>query len=218
MSDLIEEIKEDATVEQLLNFLKKYKKHLLIFFLSIVCAGSGYGIWSYFHEKNRHAMASKFEKALEHIEKDQTIEAVRLLDELHQKDPKEGYGLLAAFRALAVLKEGSPEQTALYKKIINHPQIESKFRELAVILWGYESLETLSANDLSFLGKELEKIEKGRGPWVKSAQELLALIDIQRGAIQSAIKRLGNLVQDENAPSALRQRAFAFIEHFGYMR
>ncbi|MBL9029170.1 MAG: tetratricopeptide repeat protein [Caedimonas sp.] len=212
MSDLIEEIKEDVRLDQLIKFFRKYANHIIGVALVGIIFSAGYAFWQHSKEKQQRVTASAFDEALQLSLEGHSREAMELLTTL-EKNASGGYAILAVFRRAMLGSTSSEDKIKLYRDIMENSGIEPKFRELATVLWGYEGIDS---EDVTQLQQKLEPVAQSRSPWMNSAQELLALLDIRKGEIKAAAQRLHNLSNDENVISGVRTRAFALLEQLGH--
>ena len=211
MSDIIEEIKEDVRLEQTLSFLKTYGNLLIVLILTTVIGISGYAFWQSYQDKQQLQRSALFFQALKASQNQQSLEAQNLFT-LLEKDKRDGYRILAAFRRAQLDSTPLEDRKAIYIDISQDKSIEATLRELAVVLWGYESLESETSQ---FLQSKLQPLIENNSSWASSAQELTALAEIRDGQYKKAAKRFGDLIKDENTSEKIRARAVAFYEHFG---
>lgn len=211
MSDLIEEIKEEVRLDQLIKFLKNYANHIIGAVLAGIIFSAGYVFWQHSKEKQQRIMASQFDQALQASLEGHAQQAMALLTALEQS-ASGGYKTLAAFRRSILESNSSEERVRVYREIMQNPKIEPKFRELATILWGYETIDSETETQLQ---EKLDPIAESKSLWMNSAQELLALLEIRTGKTGAAVQRLKALSSDENVAAGIRARAFALLEQLG---
>src|SRR5438132_20684 len=117
MSDLIEEIKEDVRLDQIIKFFKNYANYIIGGILIAAIFSAGYVFWQHSREKKQSLMASHFDQALQASSAGHSHEAIALLTEL-EKSASGGYKTLASFQR-AMLESGSSEDKArIYMKIM----------------------------------------------------------------------------------------------------
>ena len=125
MSDLIEEIKEDVRVDQLIKFFIKYAKHIIGIALISIIFSAGYAFWQYSKEKQQRITASAFDEALQASLEEHSREAMELLTAL-EKSASGGYAILAAFRRAMLESTSSEDKIKVYRVIMDNSGI-SKF-------------------------------------------------------------------------------------------
>ena len=211
MSDLIEEIKEDVRFDQLIKFFRTYANYIISAVLVGLIFSASYIFWQHSKEKQQQVMATRFDQALQESMNGHNKQAMALLTALEQS-ASSGYKTLVAFRRSMLESNSSEEIVRIYTEIMHDSKIEPKFRELATVLWGYE---TIDSEGEAHLREKLEPIAQSKSPWMNSASELLAFLDIRTGKTGAAIQRLKTLNDDENVVSGIRARAFALLEQLG---
>ena len=212
MSDLIQEIKEDVKIERFINFLRQYANHIITFIIIVLIGTSGYLFWQHRKEKIRLEQATTFEQAQRAAADGKTADALRLLGSLESNTAQgsaQGYKVLALFQQALLESTSSQEKSKIYLDIADDSKIEAKFRDLAVILWGYEGIDN---EDLTALQRKILPLTEGKSPWRDSAQELLALVDIRAGEVKGALQRLKYLISHEETTPGVRRRALALFE------
>lgn len=211
MSDLIEEIKGDVRFDQLIKFFRTYANYIIGAVLAGLVFSASYVFWQHSKEKQKQIMATQFDKALQESVNGHNKQAIALLTALEQS-ASSGYKTLAAFRHSMLESNSSEERVRIYTDIIHDSKIEPKFRELATVLWGYE---TIDSEGEAQLREKLEPIAQSKSPWMNSASELLAFLEIRIGKTGAAVQRLKALNDDETVVSGIRARAFALLEQLG---
>ncbi|MGI4852309.1 MAG: hypothetical protein ACRYGR_10265 [Janthinobacterium lividum] len=215
MSDFIEEIKEDVKIERFINFIKLYSNYIIAIILIVLIGTGGYLFWESRVEKVRLQEAATFEQAQRVASEGKTADALKILGSLESQVSQgspQGYKVLALFQQALLDSVPSSEKSKIYLDIANDGKIESKFRELAVILWGYENIDQ---EDLTALQRKISPLADGKSPWRDSANELLALIDIRAGNTKNALQRLKYLISNEDTTPGIRRRALALFEQVG---
>lgn len=208
MSDIIEEAKEDYRIEQILNFVKKYANWLISGVLSLFIGTGGYLFWQHVQDKKMLQNAERFDQAIRSLSHQKGEDAIKALEEL-QISGNEGFALVSSFRLAK--REGLPseERAKLYKAIAQNKSFEQKYRDLALVHWGYQ---TLDEGDASGILKEMAPLLNANNPWVSFALEISALAHLKLGEANKAEGFLRRVIEDEKAPFALRQRAVAYFQ------
>ena len=180
----------------------------------LICTG-GYLFWQHKGEKVRLQEAATFEQAQRMADEGKTADALKLLGSLESnvaQGSPQGYKVLALFQQALLESVPSQEKTKIYLDIAADSKIESKFRELAIILWGYENIDQ---ENLTALQRKILPLTEGKSPWRDSAYELLALVDIRAGDTKNALQRLKYLLSNEDTTPGIRRRALALFEQIG---
>lgn len=210
MHELIEEIKEDVRLDKLINFWKKYSNFILLGIVAIILFTIGSVFWEYQANKKNQKAASLYEEALRLTDNAQIGKAKEILNSL--KDVHDGYKILADFKKTQLANITPAERSKIYLEIASDKTIEAKFRDLSIILWGYEGLEIQEPDTLK---KHLEPIAQGESVWKDSALELLGLLAIRQNDLKKATQILKQLQADKNTLVSIKNRAIIYLEQMG---
>mgnify|MGYP002782253090 FL=1 len=80
MNELIEEIKEDVRLDQLINFWKKYSNFIIGGLLTIILATIGYVVWGHVNHQKNQKYAAVYEEALRTSDKGESDKAKEILN------------------------------------------------------------------------------------------------------------------------------------------
>lgn len=210
MNELIDEIKEDVRIDQLIKFWKKYANFIIAGLLLIILITAGSVFWEHFKSQKDLKYAALYEEALQAIDAKQPEKARKILDTL--KDGHDGYKIISIFKKAHLSNTNQEERFNIYLDLAENKNIESKFRELALILWGYEGFESLDPGTLT---KHLDPIANGTSVWRESAIELLGLLAIRQNNLKKAAALFKILLEDKNASPSIKSRAMAYLEQIG---
>ncbi len=210
MNELIDEIKEDVRLDQLINFWKKYSNFIIGGLLAIIIATIGHVVWGHLKHQKNQKYAATYEQALRTADKGEFDKVKEILNSFPNEH--DGYKVLASFKKSHLQNTSQEERFKIYLEIAENKKIEAKFRELSIILLGYEGLET---QDPDTLVKHLELIAKGESVWRDSAMELLGLLAIRQNDLKKASTLLKNLHTDKQALASIRSRAMVYLEQIG---
>jgi hypothetical protein len=212
MNELIDEIKEDIRLDQLVKFWKKYANFIIAGLVAIILVTAGSVFWEHLKNQKNLKYAGLYEKALHAADAKHPEKANEILSLL--KDKHDGYTVLAAFKKSHLTNTKQEDRFKVYLDLAANKQIEAKFRELAIILWGYEGFENL---DHDALAKKIEPIANGASVWRDSAIELLGLLAIRQNNLKRAAELFKLLLEDKYAPPSIKSRAMAYLEQIGVL-
>lgn len=210
MNELIDEIKEDVRIDQLIKFWKKYANFIIAGLLLILLVTAASVAWEHFKSQKNLKHATLYEEALQAIEAKQPENAAKILDDL--KNDHDGYQIISTFKKAHLPNTSQEERFTLYLSLAENKNIESKFRDLAVILWGYEGFESLNPDTLT---KYLDPIANGTSVWRESAVELLGLLAIRQNNLKKAAAFFKLLLEDRDTSPSIKSRAMAYLEQIG---
>ena len=210
MNELIDEIKEDILLDQLVKFWKKYANFIIAGLSAIILVTAGSVFWEHLKNQKNLKYAGLYEEALHAADAKQPEKANEILSLL--KDEHDGYIVLAAFKKAHLTNTKQEDRFKVYLDLTANKQVEAKFRELAIILWGYEGFENLDPDALT---KKIEPIANGASVWRDSATELLGLLAIRQNNLKRAAELFKLLLEDKYAPPSIKSRAMAYLEQIG---
>lgn len=210
MNELIEEIKEDVFFDQLIKIWKKYANFIIAGLLSIILVTAGSVFWEHLKNKKNLKHAAFYEEALRAVDAKQQEKAKEILNFL--KDEHDGYTVMAAFKKTHLPNISQEERFKIYLELAENKKIESKFRELAIILWAYEGIEN---QDPDVLTKHLEPIANGTSVWRDSGIELLGLLAIRQNNLKKAAGLFKFVLEDKYASPSIKSRAMAYLQQIG---
>ena len=96
------------------------------------------------------------------------------------------------------------EKPVAYEEIMRNDSVEPIFRDLALILWGYDNL---SRSEPSRITTTLARLNDSASPWRHSAREIIALSEKRAGNKGKARSILRGLIDDVTTPNGIRSRA-----------
>jgi hypothetical protein len=207
MSDIFEEAKEDARIEQLIRFWRSYNTYIIAGVVAFIIILSGYSAWQYMNEKRQLEAAHLYEEIFSLVDAKKNDEAKELLDKL--LDKSQGYGILAELKMANIESKEKQVPSELYEKIINNKKADEKFRELAIVL---STLHDLKQNSSQKVIDKLEPIASSNSPFKFLATELMAVTFLKEGQKEKALEFFKALGQDEGTTPGIRARATAMIQ------
>lgn len=122
------------------------------------------------------------------------------------REAPSGYATLARLRQAALLAETGdlPGALAAWDALSRDASAEPMYRDLATLMWGLHGLE---GGDAGQIEARVGPLAREGQPWRASAQEVVALAQLKRGATAEARRGLQALANDASAPQGVRDRA-----------
>lgn len=208
-SDLLtQEVDDEVRRERMLNLWKAYGKYVIggaVAIVAIVAGNEGYKAYvTSVEQKN----SSAFEAAVDAAGAD-GADAVTVWE---QAVPglSAGYGALAQLRLASAAIDAGDLQRALatYEALAADSTADEALQQFAMLQAGM--LLAGKMNDLDGARAHLSTIAQKGNTWYFSAQEQLALIDLQQGALGDALGKFALLADDAETPQSIRSRATQF--------
>jgi len=207
-SDLIAQEVDDEVRRERMNLLwKNYGKYVIGAAVGVVLVVAGREIYNWRVSSIESQHSEAFQAAMEAAE----IEGADAAAIWRETMPKlgGGYVALAQLRQAAALVDGGDTSGAIatYDALAASDTGSAALRELATLK---SAMLMISQNDLDGARSKLATIAvKGRA-WYFSAQEQLALIDLQQGDFDSALVKFTLLADDAETPRSIQARASQF--------
>jgi hypothetical protein len=206
--DFFREVDEDYRRDRLVQFWNRYQSWLIAAAVLVVAATAGWRIYQHLRIEKAEAAGAQYEAALQLSADGKSSEAEAAFEALARTGPK-GYAALARLRAVDEIAGRDPAAAiAAYDALVADPSYDQAFKEMAQI----------RAANLRVDREDPKAFEQKYGAlagqsftYRNSLRELLALAAFRRGDIESAGHWLDMIISDPRAPSALRQRAEAFL-------
>lgn len=201
--DFIQEIKEDVRAEQLLNFFKKYANHLIGVFLALVVVTGGYLYWHSHRASQINATAENYEKALPHLEKNESAEVQKILSDMTSHTP--GGEIL---KLLSLAQAGNKQALKTLSADSSVPLVYRQLADYFVLLTSFDD------NNFKFILEEVQKSLTKENPWQPLLLELKGLALLKGKDHGAALKIFDDLVKNEQTPQALKLRSIAYLETY----
>lgn len=212
MVDIIQEAKEDARLEALQNFVKKFAVHIAVTLLTLFAAVGGYSYWQNSQEQASEKAALAFMSTLEGL---QTASPQRQKEEVKKLFDLHGYGLLAKFiygtSILAGKEIQTDELTHDVEALLKDKKIDAAVRDIFVVSLAHNLLNKKIV--LTTLDAELNRISRANSFLRSQALEIMALNHMSSGRKDPATKLFTQIVNDANSSRASRERARILIRH-----
>ncbi len=211
---LFREIDEDLRHDEFQKLWKAYGKYALAGVVVLVLGVAGFKGWQSYDISAREALGVRFQSAAELVTAGKTDEALKRFSEI-AKDGG-GYQMLARFnQARIYARQGdSTGAAAAYRALAGDGDIDSLFRDVAVILGAYQELNDPGA-DLPALAGRLEALSTENSPWRYSAREISGLLARRSGDRTKAKELFQGLAKDPRAPQGVRARAQEMLSIIG---
>ncbi len=210
MVDIIQEAKEDARLEALQNFVKKFATHIVVTLVVIFAAVGGYSYWQNSQEQASEKAALEFMSTLESL---QTASPQRQKEDLKKLFDLRGYGLLAKFiygtSVLSGKEIQTDELTDDVQKLLKDSKIDAAVRDILVVSLAQSLLNKKIV--LTTLDAELNRISRANSFLRSQALEIMALNHMTSGRDDEATKLLTQIVNDANSSRTSRERARILI-------
>lgn len=215
MVDIFDEVEEDLRAERAERLLKKYAWLLIALAVAVVGGAAGWQLWTRYQNQQDARAAARYVAVQNAPEPPGGTNAgqIAALDQLAATAP-EGYKTLARLRAAGLKADAGdvPGAIALWNTVAADPGADPLLRDLASLL---ATQRELDRGDPAPLEARLKPMAEAGNPWSALAQEQLAMLDLRRGRVEEARKKLQMLSFSIDAPSGLRARASALLAGLG---
>ena len=203
MSDIFREVEEDVRNERLEKLWKAYGDYVIALLVLAVLAVGGWQLWLRYQSSERAKASAQF-VAAQHIAN--AAEAAAAFDKLSKTAPG-GYSVLARMgQANALAAGGKPDDAvAIYKDIA--AKDSTPLGAAARLRAAWLLADSAPRADLEAL---LQPVNADGSAWKQMAREVLAYSDYKAGKTKEAETQFTALMNDPDAPDALKNRARAF--------
>jgi hypothetical protein len=203
VSDIIREVDEELRRENYEKLWRKYGSYALGLAALIVLGVAAYYQWQHYTANQHAERARQYEAALQLVATADPGAPAALQALASGSD---GYAALAQLQEAALkAKAGDVDgAVAIYEKMTADSAIDQSLRNLALILLALHTADTAPPDQLM---QRLQPLTAATSSWRYSALELTAVLARRAGDKAKAEQILTGLVDDLNAPRALRQRA-----------
>lgn len=213
MTDIFREIEEDLRRDRLLLAWRRYGK-LIIGAAVLIVLGTAAGVgWQHWQERQYQARGAEYMQATTLLHAGATDPAIRALQTLSTQNGSSGYGLLARIQAAAVQAVSGTAQTrttglSALKSVSADSGVDQTYRDLSLILWGLDGVDSLSRSDIT---TALQPLTVAPNPWRFTASEVTALAALKAGDKPAALALYKSLADDLDAPQSVRARAAEIV-------
>lgn len=209
MSDFMREVDEEYRRERTMRFLSRYQILIAVVIIAVIV---GAGVWRFLVDRRvaaAEADNSRFAAADKEAHSGSAAEARRGFLALTSEGVA-GYPLLAGMRDAEELAASDPEGAAKRFDVIASGEGESQAMRDAARYRG--ALLRADREDPKRFEEQYGRFALDGFAFHAGMRELLALAALKNGDSTAAQRYLGEIVIDGTAPSALRNRAQAFLE------
>jgi hypothetical protein len=207
MSDIFHEVDEDVRRDKLVDLWRRYQTPVFVIAFLIVAATGG---WSYYESqrlKTAEAANARFEAAAALARDGKRAEAVAAFEAIAKDGPK-GYASLARLRAAGeLIAVDKAKALAAYDAIADDKNVDKLTQEVARLRG---AMLVMEGGDRQKAELRLGPLMTSTGPFRYSAQEWTALDALENGDFDEAQRVFDLLLNDRDAPQAMRQRATAY--------
>lgn len=207
--EFIREVDEELQREKLTELGKRYGWIALAAAVGVVLATAGWVGWQRWQEHRRLAEAERFALAETQAGSGGPEAVGALLDFARGASP--GFAALARLQAAARAEDDKVALEAL-EAVAADPGSDPLLRDAALLM---AASRRLGGGDPLALARSLEPLAVDGGPWRHVARQLLAAAQLEAGAREQAIASLRRIVEDGEAPFALRSRAVELLDALG---
>lgn len=208
MSDIFEEAKEDARIEQIINFWRQYGKSIIVAILILLAGLLAYYFYDASQRSARERQAHLYQLFVAELEQGKSDTLQQSLQKL-MDESAHGYAVLAQLRLAAEdFKTTGVVATDIYEKVWQNKKVDEKIRDLAVIMWALQGLDVLDPEKMAQL---LEPIAASNRIYNVLATEVMAYVFLREGKTQEAQQILMNLVENKGVSSGIKMRARAML-------
>lgn len=208
MSDIFREVDEEVRQDRALELWNKYQNLILAVAAVVVIAAGGYKFWQGQQLKAAEAADEKFQAAMVLSREDKSAEA-RAAFEAVVKDGPQGYAMLAKMRAAGELAAtDKPGAVKAFDALANDNSLDPLMRDDARLR---AALLRIDGADRQEMEQRLQTLAAGGAAFRSTARELLAMVAMRDNDFDAMGRWLDQIVTDNEAPQAIKQRAEAFL-------
>jgi len=208
MADFFREVDEEVRRARVIELWKKYRIAIILLAIGAVAATAAFRMYETARVEKANAAGARYEAALQLAREGKPAEALAGLDALAEDAP-EGYADLARLRAAAeVAVEDHAAGIAAYEALIADRDTTKSFQDAAHLRAAWLRLDR---DDPQALEQRLAPLAGPAFTYRSSIREVLGLAALKRKDFAAAGRWFEAIAADPQAPSALRQRADAFL-------
>lgn len=207
MSDdsFIREVNEELRQDQFKALWRRYGTMAIVIAALVIVATAGYVAYEYWSTSRANRSGDLFAQALELVEEGNSAEALTTLEELETA----GYGsypVLARLRAASILADNEQIEQAIASldEVVNDGSAPAVLRDIARLRAGLLLVDHGSYADVA---TRVESLTADTNPMRHTAREALALAAWKEGNRETALTLFGEITDDPQAPTDIRQRA-----------
>lgn len=208
MTDFFREVDEDYRRDRAIRIWSKYQFWFIALAVLIVAGTAGWRFYEHVRNEAAEAAGAQYEAALQLSSDGKAAEAEAAFDALAKTAPK-GYAAVARLRAVDEIASRDPAAAIkAYDALAADQNYVQAFRDFAL---ARAAMLRVDSDDPKEVEQKLGAFAAPAFPYHDIMRELLALAALKRNDFEAAGRWLDMIVADPQAPSALRQRAEAFL-------
>lgn len=205
----IREVDEELRREQLTTLWQRYGKYLIAACVLVVLVTAGLRGWDWWRDREAARIGDLYMAADRLIDEESKDAAITAFENLATSE-EGGYAAIAALRA-ATLKIDSSDTAgavALFDKVSNDGKVDEILQDLARLRAAYLVLDQ---GDMDGAASRVTSLAVSGNPWRHGAREVLGLVAMDRGDMETALGHFADIEADAEAPNDIRARATALI-------
>ncbi|MDV7341372.1 tetratricopeptide repeat protein [Terasakiella sp. A23] len=212
VSNLFKEIDDELRQDKATLLWKQYGSTVIGAIIAVIIAVGAYEGWKSYDLSQRSALGDQYAKALDLANEQNFAAATEAFQALAGQSDK-GYNTLARLQEAGLLaRQGKFEEAAnAYFLIAQNGELNSSYRDMALILGGLNGLDVMEPNDII---SRLAPMIGGVNAWRHSASEITAYAHAKAGDNAKAAEIMNSLSEDASAPAGVRQRAQQFAKAY----
>ena len=201
----VKEVEEEIKQENLLNLWKRFGKIIIAVVTLFIIGIAGFKGWESYDRNQRENQSLNYNNLINSLAEGSNNKALLILESMETNQVR-SYSTLTKLINPTILNSSgnSREKSLSYENIMQNNSVEPIFRDLALILWGYDNL---SSSKPSKITTKLARLNDSASPWRHSAREIIALSEKRAGNREKARSILKGLIDDATTPNGLRTRA-----------
>ena len=208
MADIFREVDEEVRQDRALALWKKYQNAIVTVAALIVLAAGGWRFWQAQQLNAAYTADEKLQAAMALSREGKPQEAESAFEALSRSAPK-GYAAIAQLRGAGELAARDRKAAvAAFDKLAADSGFDPLFRDIARLRAGMIRVDDA---DMKEIEERLSPLAAAGQPFRSSARELLALAALKFGDLDAAGRWFDQIVTDSESPTAIRQRAEAFL-------
>ena len=204
MSDIFREIDEELRRDNFRKLWSRYGRYVIAAAVFVLVVAGAIVAWRDHLLSERRAQSTRYASALALANEGKEADAAKVFAAIAQEGG--GYAVLASFEEAAELAKLGDRKAAIaiYDRIAAASELDSSFRELAVLL---SVMQSLPESDPQSTIERLASLTASGNSWRPTALELTAIARFSSGDRSGALDLYKSLADDPTAPPGLRARA-----------
>jgi hypothetical protein len=204
VSDIFREIDEELRRDNFRKLWSRYGRYVIAAAVFVLVVAGAIVAWRDHLLSERRAQSTRYASALALANEGKEADAAKVFAAIAQEGG--GYAVLASFEEAAELAKLGDRKAAIaiYDRIAAASELDSSFRELAVLL---SVMQSLPESDPHSTIERLAPLTASGSSWRPTALELTAIARFSSGDRSGALDLYKSLADDPTAPQGLRARA-----------